>query len=146
MDPRPTTICIVCDRPLAVGDALKQVWVYAGVRDGVAQVEAEAEAAHLSCSRPGFTWAFTDRNRRTLKETSRMPLPARAPAHQCLTCGKVYEPGDRIVMIFRVLGIRKDPGDGMPGVECGDEWETAHLSCSDTKANGALSGALVVLT
>ena len=76
-----------------------------------------------------------------------MPTLVRAPAHQCLTCGKVYAPGDRIVMVFRVLGIRKDPDDKMPGVECGDEWETTHLSCADPKANGAQAGSpLVSLT
>lgn len=144
MDVRPSTICIVCDRPLALGEALKQVWVYAGVRDGVVQVESEAEAAHFSCANPAFPWTFTERNRRTLKETSRMPALPRAPAHHCLTCGKVYEPGDRIVMIFRVIAIRKDPDDKLPGVECGNEWETGHLSCVDPKANGALVGIVTL--
>ena len=144
MPVRPSSVCARCDRRLQLGEAIVQVWVFSGVRDGRVIVEEEPEAVHLACSDPSYKWRHPDFHRQRLKETPEMPQPARAPAHQCLKCGKVYEPGDRITMVFRVLGVRKDPEDGGRNVACGDEWETGHHDCSDPKLNAASAGQIIL--
>lgn len=138
----PLDTCADCRGPIGANDKIVQLWVVVDARHGTPYVDQDAEAAHARCSNPRlpFTHAAVPRSR--LKpEAIVMPIPGKCPSHQCVFCGELFRRNDRILTVFQVEGVGKDPSNGAPAVQCSVETEYGHRKCEDrdlTRGEGPL--------
>jgi hypothetical protein len=71
-------------------------------------------------------------------------LHARFDSDTCSRCKQKLRPGDRVVSVFIVQKIGRNPDAQTPwdkGAFLSDEFELAHASCADAGLEGIIIGA-----
>ena len=134
--------CARCRKSFQAQDRVKPIYIVTGIgphpmRPGTKTVFlAELnEHIHHRCEDPSLvsfhppqiiiprTKIMTERNLAEIRPDT--------PDYVCRFCYKQYKRGDRIEMLYIVLGSSIDPDSGHPAVECSSEYETAHPFCND---------------
>lgn len=129
---RDTTKCVICKKPFELGHKLLELHVIAGI-DSYKRVHVSefVEYGHFNC--------FNEEQEREspllkppTNETIEKLRPT-IPAHLCKICKNPLKRGERIVLLYVVLGGGIDPETNAPGIMCSNEFESAHAKCNDPK-------------
>lgn len=73
-------------------------------------------------------------------------LGQRVDLDTCVKCRKKFKPGDRIVQVYIIDKIGKDPRPPHgPGAFLNDSFEFGHYDCNDVGMNNPIGGSIVTI-
>lgn len=129
--------CVGCRNTFVPGDRQALVKIVAGIgphpRTGRRVIylsdDEHSEYAHISC--------VGARRKPVIERVSDGAV--RDTDTRCGGCDMPFRRGDRVLPVYVVLAVRKDPETNRPAAECAEEHEHYHARCDDPQlVNGRL--------